>query len=60
MVINSSTMWLIYRDLLKKECIKMKKYLILFFMAILLLTGCKSNEEIAEEFSGEIESKLSQ
>lgn len=56
MVINSSTMWLIYRDLLKKECIKMKKYLILFFMAILLLTACQSNEEIAEEFSDKIES----
>ena len=34
----------------------MKKYLVLFLMAILLLTGCKSNEEIAEEFSAKIES----
>ena len=34
----------------------MKKYLILFFMAILLLTACQSNEEIAEEFSAKIES----
>lgn len=34
----------------------MKKFLILFFMTILLLTGCKSNEEIANEFSTKIES----